>query len=176
MSNPKAQEPSMEEILASIRRIISEDGASQPKEDAVPGSTPAENSNSATKANVLELTDVVSENGSVTTLDKETPAPAAENTTLEAAKPRVASGETLLSKETAAASFGSLAELASAVARHEMSHADVSLGPSTRTIEGFIAELLRPMLREWLDNNLPGIIDRMVRREIERLVRRAEDQ
>jgi uncharacterized protein len=32
------------------------------------------------------------------------------------------------------------------------------------------------MLREWLDNNLPAIIDRMVRREIERLVRRAEDQ
>jgi len=176
MNNPKTQEPSMEEILASIRRIISEDGGSQPKEDPVLASTPAEKSNAAAKADVLELTDVIEENGSVTKLDNEPPPPAVESRPAEAAKPRVESEETLLSKETADASSGSLAQLASAVARQETSHAGAFMGTSTGTIEGFVAELMRPMLREWLDKNLPGLIDRMVRREIEKLVRRAEDR
>ena len=53
---------------------------------------------------------------------------------------------------------------------------DVPPGTSSRTLEGLVAELLRPMLREWLDKNLPSAIDRMVRQEIEKLVGRTEDR
>jgi len=170
-ANPKIQEPPMEEILASARRIISEGGGSKPKEDAVPGSTPAEKSNTAQKADALELTDMVDEYGFVTKLDKKTPAATVESPLPNPVKPQIESKEVLLSKEAAAVSFSSLAELASAVARQEMTRADVPLETSN-----LVAELLRPTLREWLDKNLPGLIDPMVRREIEKLVRRTEDR
>jgi len=175
MSDPKAQEPSMEEILASIRRIISEEGGGSPGSEPLSASEAEKRSNapSSPPADVLELTDVVEPDGSVRTLSKEPPPPvAAKNPS-----PPAAGGEgAILSEKTAAASFGSLSELASAVARQEIAHTDMPLGMSERTLEGLITELLRPMLREWLDRNLPGIIERIVRREIEKLVRRAEGQ
>jgi len=172
MSDPKTQEPSMEEILASIRRIISEEGGGQPGTEAPPQGE-AETRSSAPSADVLELTDVVEADGSVRALGKEPASPVAAS---NPSPPPPASGSegAILSEKAAAASFGSLSELASAVARQEMAHSDIPLGMSERTLESLIAELLRPMLREWLDRNLPGVIDRLVRREIEKLVRRVE--
>jgi len=41
----------------------------------------------------------------------------------------------------------------------------------SRTLEDFIGELLRPMLKTWLDENLPAMVERLVRAEIERLSR-----
>ena len=172
-AHPKIQGPSMEEILASVRRIISEDGGSQLKEDAVPSSTPAEKANTAVKADVPERIETVDEYGTVTKVEKNTSTAPAESSPPPPAKPQI---ETLLSEETAAASFSSLAELASAVTRQEMTHTDVPLDNSNRTLESLVVELLRPTLREWLDKNLPSVIDRMVRREIEKLVRRTEDR
>jgi len=172
MSDPKTQEPSMEEILASIRRIISEEGGGQLGTEAPPQGE-AETRSSAPSADVLELTDVVEADGSVRALGKEPASPVAAS---NPSPPPPASGSegAILSEKAAAASFGSLSELASAVARQEMAHSDIPLGMSERTLESLIAELLRPMLREWLDRNLPGVIDRLVRREIEKLVRRVE--
>jgi cell pole-organizing protein PopZ len=40
-----------------------------------------------------------------------------------------------------------------------------------RTLEDFISELLRPMLKTWLDENLPAMVERLVRAEIERVSR-----
>jgi uncharacterized protein len=40
-----------------------------------------------------------------------------------------------------------------------------------RTLEDFIGELLRPMLKTWLDENLPAMVERLVRAEIERVSR-----
>ena len=40
-----------------------------------------------------------------------------------------------------------------------------------RTLEDFVGELLRPMLKTWLDENLPAMVERLVRAEIERLSR-----
>jgi cell pole-organizing protein PopZ len=40
-----------------------------------------------------------------------------------------------------------------------------------RTLEDFISELLRPMLKSWLDENLPAMVERLVRAEIERVSR-----
>jgi cell pole-organizing protein PopZ len=38
-------------------------------------------------------------------------------------------------------------------------------------IEDSVRELLRPMLKTWLDDNLPGMVERLVRQEIERMAR-----
>jgi cell pole-organizing protein PopZ len=40
-----------------------------------------------------------------------------------------------------------------------------------RTLEDFVSELLRPMLKTWLDENLPAMVERLVRAEIERVSR-----
>ncbi len=47
-----------------------------------------------------------------------------------------------------------------------------SVGPSGRNLEDIVKELLRPMLKEWLDKNLPTMVERFVEREIVRLTRR----
>ncbi len=47
------------------------------------------------------------------------------------------------------------------------------ISSNARTIEDLIQEMLRPMLKGWLDDNLPGIVERLVRAEIERVSRGA---
>jgi len=44
------------------------------------------------------------------------------------------------------------------------------------TLEDIVREMLKPMLRQWLDSNLPPMIERMVERELERLVKQAMDR
>ena len=45
------------------------------------------------------------------------------------------------------------------------------IGQNARTLEDLVKEMLRPMLKSWLDDNLPGVVDRIVRAEIERVSR-----
>ncbi len=45
------------------------------------------------------------------------------------------------------------------------------LGNNARTLEDLVKEMLRPMLKSWLDDNLPGLVERIVRAEIERVAR-----
>jgi cell pole-organizing protein PopZ len=52
----------------------------------------------------------------------------------------------------------------------------LKVGPGEVSIADMVKELIRPMLREWLDENLPGIVERVVRREIQKLVDRAEPE
>jgi len=47
-----------------------------------------------------------------------------------------------------------------------------TVGPNNRTIESMVMEMLRPMLKDWLEKNLPPIVERFVEREIVRLTRR----
>ena len=42
---------------------------------------------------------------------------------------------------------------------------------NARTLEDLVREMLRPMLKSWLDDNLPGMVERLVRAEIERVAR-----
>ena len=42
---------------------------------------------------------------------------------------------------------------------------------NARTLEDLVKEMLRPMLKHWLDDNLPGMVERLVRAEIERVSR-----
>jgi len=76
-------------------------------------------------------------------------------------QPRVPT-ERLLSQETNAAVSAAFGSLASTI-----------LSENSRTIEDLVREMLRPMLKAWLDDNLPGLVERMVRAEIERVSRGA---
>lgn len=49
--------------------------------------------------------------------------------------------------------------------------AQTVLVQNARTLEGLVREMLRPMLKVWLDDNLPGLVERLVRAEIERVSR-----
>lgn len=80
------------------------------------------------------------------------------------------SEEWLVSEESAADSADSLARIASIVdgARH------VNLGHGNKTVEDITKELLKPLMKTWLDENLPSIVDSLVRQEINRLISRLE--
>ncbi|MFG1462916.1 DUF2497 domain-containing protein [Xanthobacter sp. DSM 24535] len=60
-----------------------------------------------------------------------------------------------------------------AVAAAFESLGDMALPSHERTVEDLVKEILRPMLKEWLDANLPAIVERLVRAEIERVSRTA---
>ena len=81
--------------------------------------------------------------------------------------------EALVSDRAAGAATGALAKLTQAVQRTppELAIAD----ESGRSVEQFIEDMMRPMLRDWLDANLPPMIERIVQKEIQKIVRRAED-
>ncbi len=79
--------------------------------------------------------------------------------------------EALISGEAAEAATGAFAKLARSVARPEPE--PVAAGDG-KTVEQLVAELMRPMLKEWLDQNLPAIVERVVEREVRKLARRAE--
>jgi len=49
--------------------------------------------------------------------------------------------------------------------------AQTVLVQNARTLEDLVREMLRPMLKSWLDDNLPGMVERLVRNEIERVSR-----
>ena len=60
---------------------------------------------------------------------------------------------------------------AAAVDQAFNSLAHTVLGANARTLEDLVKEMLRPMLKTWLDDNLPGLVERIVRAEIERVSR-----
>ena len=66
----------------------------------------------------------------------------------------------LLSRQTSAAVDSAFNTLAQTV-----------LVQNARTLEDLVREMLRPMLKTWLDDNLPGMVERLVRAEIERVSR-----
>ncbi len=81
--------------------------------------------------------------------------------------------ESLVSDRVAGAATGAFAKLSQAVQRTppELAIAD----DSGRTVEQFAEDMMRPMLRDWLDENLPTMVERIVQREIQKIVRRAEE-
>jgi cell pole-organizing protein PopZ len=219
----KSQEPSMEEILASIRRIIADDDASKspprppeppkttaraatpsrlsppaPRPNAGRGETsPAQNGAGGVEdqsSDILDLTESMA-----TPMPREpasapvptpsaAPGPSAQfrkidghsdvsfdesaekpQETVDAARPYFQSdadprGDAeraqLLSHETTAAVDSAFNTLAQTV-----------LVQNARTLEDLVREMLRPMLKSWLDDNLPGMVERLVRAEIERVSR-----
>lgn len=151
-----SNEPSMEEILSSIKRIIAEDSEAAlspprtgkravaatpaPVADPVPDPAPQD------EPEVLELTETV----------EAEPVPA--KTAEPEAKP------TMVSEKTAEASRTQLAALSALVVKPEVTGSD--------TLEGMVREMVRPMIAEWLEAKLPDIVERMVAREISRITDR----
>ncbi|HMM13543.1 MAG TPA: DUF2497 domain-containing protein [Parvibaculum sp.] len=72
-------------------------------------------------------------------------------------------GAGLLSSEAATAASAAFGALASSIF--------TSSGGGGRTLEDLVADLLRPMLKQWLDQNLPPLVEQLVREEIERVAR-----
>jgi uncharacterized protein len=173
-----AGDPSMEDILASIRRILNEDepGAASP-----PSAEPSDATEplALTEAMLVALPPGVANTpASLPTPNAVAPvvatpplvqAAAAPGT--EAPEPLVsAAHEALLAPAAAAAASAAVGQLLRAVAQDRGASVTRSGGPS---IEDVVREELRPLLKDWLDQHLPGLVERLVRSEIERVVGRA---
>lgn len=230
-TEPREQhEPSMEEILSSIRRIIAdeeaEDGTSDDDElGAAEAQAEAlnEDADALAKAaedeeseDVLELTRVVRDSGEVVDLKAEGeaaaepaaegPEPVSEPEPASEPEPEAAAEEVeltpaeegptpftqdqpkqeksavemksaatkgeLLSATAASAASGAFAKLSQAFQRTPAE--DSVADDSGRTVEQFIEDMIRPLLKDWLDENLPTIVDRLVEKEIHKIARRAE--
>ena len=233
MTQPaKVQEPSMEEILASIRRIIADDEA-KPAAAEKPASPSAAAKPAVMKdippSAIAPAPKPVAAPKPAPPPPPPAPEPAASNNqddidamlaSLDAATPeadiRPAQPEAdvfELTDEMAlpdpappAASFNKIEPQddiefteakasrrqpayeppfeSAAPARPILSHSTVSavesafnslantvLSNNARTLEDLVKEMLRPMLKSWLDDNLPGLVERIVKAEIERVSR-----
>ena len=208
----KAQEPSMEEILASIRRIIADDDtkpaarpeakAPEPKAPPPPPPKPApapppaaamkqddidamlagldepaapEPSPPEPEPEVQELTEAMQAPASPAfrkidaeqdVVFEEAPEPEPPRPPPRAPEPQPRMAQpampepAIMSSSTAAAVDSAFNALAHTV-----------LVQNAKTLEDLVKEMLRPMLQHWLDNNLPTLVERLVRAEIERVAR-----
>ncbi|NKD76448.1 DUF2497 domain-containing protein [Haematospirillum sp. H1815] len=190
----KGQEPSMEDILASIRKILSEDEEAEtqqpPQQAPVQPSEPA-SAPEADGDDVLELTPAMVEDDEeplvLGAAPEPPPAPPSQESwaveedegELEPAPVKVSptptmtadDGSALLSPPAAAQSAAAFSELAT-IARVRA----IGMGHSDVTLEGMVRDMLKPMLASWLDQHLPDMVERLVRKEIEKLVSGTEKQ
>lgn len=204
-----APEPTMEEILSSIRRIIAED---EDKDDGAPHA--AAHPNPTGPEGVLDLTEVVRDAeppSSLASAPERASSPRSiggpSSVASAAAPPASAQGrpadddlasnhgptpvytrppslarsagsamppdaaDSLISADTAKASAQALARLTRANANEERRPTG---GGGNVPIDQFLGDLLTPLLRDWLEQHLPGIVERVVEQEVKKLARRAE--
>ena len=199
MNQPaKAQEPSMEEILASIRRIIADDDTAKPapkpapvaaapkpapQRPPVPPAPPPEPPVAhfepppppEPEEDILDLTEQMAETSeeppSFQTIDgqndvvfadpqPEPAPPPPPPRQVYTPPPQQQPAERLISASTSAAVDSAFNTLAQTV-----------LVQNARTLEDLVREMLRPMLKGWLDDNLPSMVEGIVKAEIERVSR-----
>lgn len=186
-------EPSMEEILSSIRRIINEDDDDAPAEAEAEASEPAsqddvdamfDEAGDTDDGDVLELTDKVDEpEGGTDPLamdddlmivdrEEEEPEPEPEPEPVAMAEPEPEIDFDALADETAEGIMSEPAAAAAMGSFHTLAENIRISDEEGRTLEGVVRALLRPMLKEWLDANLPSIVDEKVQAEIDRVARR----
>ncbi|MCJ2010018.1 PopZ family protein [Methylobacterium sp. J-092] len=175
----KAHEPSMEEILASIRRIIADDQAVKPPEPAAvrPPShenddvldlaemeEPAPPPRPAAKPVPLELETLDFDAIDFDAMEPEPepePAPAPRAAAPEPARRPDPAPEPGLISSAAGASVNQAFNLL----------ANTVSCQNARSLEDLVQDMLKPMLKAWLDDNLPVMVERLVRVEIERVAR-----
>ena len=161
------KEPSMEEILSSIRRILSheEEATSQGEEDLKTSvSAPAlESVNSQGEEGVMELTEQMR-------IENET---AEEDVVADAQKNDVPDDMILLSEEAVQASTDRLSRLIDSV-NQEKKQVPLPSVPASNNLEEIVMTLLRPYLKEWLDSNLPSLVEKVVQKEVEKLARKVK--
>jgi cell pole-organizing protein PopZ len=130
------REPSMEDILASIKKVIADEKELRTSVRAAPGGAPASDEMDEDDEDVLELSDTLA--------------------------PAVDLGPPLLDDQIAASTRSSLETLTTVAA-------SAPAQPQGNPLEEVIREMLRPILKQWLDDHLPGIVDEHVKREISRI-------
>jgi cell pole-organizing protein PopZ len=171
-STPPAtgSEPSMEEILASIRKIITDENAPPSVEDAAPAAD-----------DVIELTQMVQDDGSVVDVtaapepESVVEIPPPEPVKMAEVTPPPAPPDPLVEEPVVSAAAHSFSSLANTVEIERLASNPVSMtfmGNGSRTLEDMVIELMRPLLKDWLDKNLPPTVDRLVQKEIERISRK----
>lgn len=133
-----AHEPSMEEILSSIKKIIAED-------DGRAQAAPKARSRAASS-------------------DAAAPSADADDAILELTEAVVV--EQIVSADAAAASRQALSSLSRLIVKPDIAGAD--------TLEGLVREMLKPMLKDWLDAHLPEIVERVVAQEVARITGQAQ--
>ena len=183
-------EPSMEEILASIRRIIADDSLGK-KKDNTPAAVPLPplpapepviiEPDEDLDADVLDLAGVATlagephedevmigeaEDAMVDRRDfsgQPEPAPVMvtpPSAPVPSTTPAAMEGH-ILGRETTGLVANAFAQLSRGT----------PMPAPGRSLEDLVSEMLRPMLREWMDSHLPGIVERLVKAEIERAAR-----
>jgi uncharacterized protein len=176
-------EPSMEDILASIRKIIASD------------ETPAV---SAADDDVLELTEIASEDSlefSAATPELAVIAATVDTTIVDpfdalmheaASEPLIPMTENataivpeataLVAADTAALSAQSFAALTSELENQRITlPSQIELGDGKQTLEQLVTQIMRPLLKEWLDSNLSTTVERLVQKEIDRISKQHRD-
>ncbi|MBL8641076.1 MAG: DUF2497 domain-containing protein [Alphaproteobacteria bacterium] len=205
--NKPEQEPSIEEILASIRQIISDDDESRPAGEIespteekfdIPTYQPdvKEEPPRESFSDVLELTDEIGEEEKVFNLSEEKfdiplSEPIAEKETsresdldLSFNEEPVRKGidmsvgnddiDALFSAPAAEATTEAFSRLLGNIPiereENKRLYADGRI-----TLEDITKDLLRPMLRQWVDDHLPAMVERLVEKELEKLARQARE-
>lgn len=181
-------EPSMEDILASIKRIIADD--SQAAEEAVSHVEQVSNTGESTRfgsgplhlvneapaeapakaEEILELTQPIEPAESAASASAELPPEAGQqesNRPMEAFVSRNVTqpANPILSEDATSASRQSLAALSALLVKSDDQ-------PGENTLEGLVREMLRPMMKDWLDQKLPELVERLVEKEIARITGR----
>lgn len=142
MQSP-GREPSMEDILASIKKVIAEEKELRTAVEAVETRSPA-----------------ATEEGEEEVLELDQPIASPVNLA-----PSADLGPPLLDEQAAETTRHSLEELSTLAA-------SVPPGPQVNPLEEMVREMLKPILKEWLDEHLPGIVNEHVKREISRITGR----
>jgi uncharacterized protein len=138
MQSP-GREPSMEDILASIKKVIAEEKelrSAPPPVEALEDEPLPEESADSRDEDVLELDEPL--------------APPADL------------GPPLVDEEVAGQSRHALEQLQTIAA-------SVPAAPQVNPLEEMVREMLKPILKQWLDEHLPGIVEDHVKREISRI-------
>jgi len=175
-------EPSMEEILSSIKRIIAEEESGPTRGRRMGRVVQAPVEEEEDEDEVLELSEPVEAvapqpepqpepQPAVQPERRPEPVAVAPEPVRGESKPvsqpvtpppaPAAVPEAIVSSQTVAASRGALDQLARLMVKPEPG--------SDGTLEGLVREMLKPVLREWLDANLPGMVEAMVQSEIKRI-------
>lgn len=138
-----SREPSMEDILSSIRKVIARDDA-PPRSANGAANAPADDDH-----DVLELNEETDDDGDAAV-------PAAE----------------LVAADAADAARRSLDALSAVVQQPETPVGAPAAATGSRTLDDVVTEALRPLLKQWLDANLPPLVEAMVAKEIARITGR----
>jgi uncharacterized protein len=168
-------EPSMEEILSSIKRIIADEDRAAPKAPRRAQAARAMPFDDDGDDQILELTEALldesdkPEDEDVSEMQPANIAPKANRPakpvrTRESDGPAAPSAPPVLSDSSARAARDSLDNLSKLLIRGD--------DGQSNTLEGLVREMLRPMLKDWLDANLPVVVETMVKREIDRITGR----